>query len=94
MERSIRSIGKGVTKEAQAVFDALEKTMPCEWHDKAIVLYEGAIEIEPPYGLENCRFAGEGGENEMMMDRVKTVLEQELARQGAAGAGATNGAAQ
>ena len=93
MERSIRSIGKGVSKEAQAVFDALEKTMPCDWREQTIVLYEGAIEIGPPYSLESCRFAGEGGENEMMMGRVKTVLEQELARQSSSGAAATNGAA-
>jgi protein LSM12 len=80
MERSVRAIGTDVTEEAQDIFDALAKTMPCEWRGETIEVY-GEIQVVSPYSLDDCKFIGGGNGNEMMMDRVKTVLGEELKRQ-------------
>jgi len=63
-------IGVGVTAEAQEVFNAIIKTLPCTWAgDTIIVLNE--VKITSPYNIENCT----GPENSR--ERVKKVLEAE-----------------
>ncbi|CAO3622763.1 unnamed protein product [Cunninghamella blakesleeana] len=69
-------LGVGVTREAQDIFDALTKTLPCRWAgDKIIVLDE--VVISSPYGVENCKA---NTSSEGSLARVKKVLEGERKR--------------
>ncbi|KAG0223127.1 hypothetical protein BGW41_005702 [Actinomortierella wolfii] len=64
-------IGVGVTSEAQDIFDALSKTLPCRWAKDSIVVMDEVI-IAPPYDAENCR-ANASSSNSLA--RVRKVLE-------------------
>jgi protein LSM12 len=67
---SIRDkFGVGVSQDAQDVFDALAKTMPCRWSNQDIKCYE--VIISAPYNSENCR----GGVDSSELNRVKKVLD-------------------
>lgn len=46
--------GKGVTKEAQDLFDAFSRTMPARWDGTNIIVADTVI-ISKPYRVENCR---------------------------------------
>ncbi|RMX68398.1 hypothetical protein KXD40_000129 [Peronospora effusa] len=70
-ERALASIGQGVSGEAQAIFDALNKTMPCEWEGVNIRVM-GEVVIKPPYQPQKCVSA-----NTQVLSRVKKVLEGE-----------------
>jgi len=67
-------IGVGVTKEAQEIFDALAKTLPCHWNQDTIIVLE-EVKISKPYDLESV-----AGEDATIVDRVKKVLEGERKR--------------
>ncbi|KAE9008393.1 hypothetical protein PR003_g17616 [Phytophthora rubi] len=73
-EKALASIGQGVTGEAQAIFDALNKTMPCEW-EGANIRVMGEVVIKPPYQPQNCVSA-----NTQVLSRVKKVLEGEKSK--------------
>ena len=70
-KNAIKKLGKGVSHEAQEIFDALNKTMPCEWEHKNILVL-GEVLVKPPYSQDSCF-----SENEAGLTRVKKVLEGE-----------------
>jgi len=66
-EEDAAFIGEGVTVRTQAIFDALRKTMPCEWKGQDIlVLHE--VRIPPPYLPSDCHGGGAA------LQRVRKVL--------------------
>ncbi|KAJ2761830.1 hypothetical protein IWQ56_005085 [Coemansia nantahalensis] len=74
-ERASR-IGVGVSDRAQAIFEALSKTLPCRWdQDKIVVLDE--VLVDPPYVVESCRALSAAASS---LPRVKKVLQGELTR--------------
>lgn len=74
MDREARR-GKGVTREAQDLFDAFSRTMPAHWNGPNIVVAD-AVSIAPPYRVEDCRALVVG--NEAALSRVRKVVSQNL----------------
>lgn len=72
------NIGVGVSDEAQDVFDALAKTMPCAWDGRDIVVMQ-MVRIKEPYNVAACS----GGDGPALQ-RVQKVLGAELKRLGLA----------
>ncbi|KAJ5168723.1 uncharacterized protein N7482_004317 [Penicillium canariense] len=73
MDREARR-GKGVTREAQDIFDAFSRTMPARWNGQNIVVAD-AVAIAPPYRVDDCRSLVEG--DTAALARVRKVLEME-----------------
>lgn len=46
--------GKGVTREAQDLFDAFSRTMPTRWDGSSIIVADAVI-ISPTYRVDDCR---------------------------------------
>ncbi len=65
--------GKGVSREAQQIFDALGRTMPVRWDAERIVVLD-AVVISPPYGAGDCR-AGKGA-GAQALPRIRKVVSQ------------------
>jgi hypothetical protein len=78
-EAEALKIGVGVTREAQDVFDALAKTMPCRWDGTTITVLD-EVSIVPPYTLDAC--AASIPADTQTLARVRKVLEAERARLG------------
>jgi len=74
MKDEAARIGVGVSEEAQGIFNALSKTLPCVWKEDTIIILN-EVTIKPPYKLENC-----SGDNPVTLERVKKVLEGERKR--------------
>lgn len=71
-----RLIGKGVTPEAQDLFDALYKTLPCEWRGTTVVVGvvgQNEVIVTPPYTPESAT----GGDDKSLA-HVQKVLAGEL----------------
>ena len=45
--------GKGVTPEAQELFDRFSRTMPTRWDGTRIVVAD-AVTVSPPYQVDDC----------------------------------------
>jgi hypothetical protein len=78
-EAAMTSVGVGVTKEAQSIFDALSKTMPCTWLEKSIVVMDVVL-VHSPYTMDSCAAKSEG--NKSALERVQKVLQRERQRLG------------
>lgn len=61
-----------MTAEAQAIFDAVRKTLPVKWEGKSIVVNEQTI-VEAPYTVANCRKVSERT-NGQAFDYCKKVV--------------------
>ncbi|EED22053.1 conserved hypothetical protein [Talaromyces stipitatus ATCC 10500] len=66
--------GKGVTREAQDIFDAFSRTMPARWDATSIVVAD-AVVIAKPYRVDDCRALVAG--DSAALTRVRKVLEME-----------------
>ncbi|KAE8554873.1 hypothetical protein EYB25_003420 [Talaromyces marneffei] len=66
--------GKGVTREAQDIFDAFSRTMPARWDGTSIVVAD-AVVIAKPYRVDDCRALVAG--DSAALTRVRKVLEME-----------------
>lgn len=63
--------GKGVTREAQDIFDAFSRTMPARWDGQNIIVAD-AVTIAPPYRVDECRPLVEG--DTAALARVRKVV--------------------
>ena len=68
------NIGENVTEQAQEIFDALARTLPCRWNDQVIVVLD-EISIAPPY-------TDPTGGDDGFRERIKNVLLHERRRLG------------
>ncbi|KAK4701706.1 protein LSM12, partial [Phenoliferia sp. Uapishka_3] len=67
-------VGKGVSEEAQAIFDALGKTLPVRWHERQIVVMDEVL-ISAPYGVADVKGGKGAGER---IERVRKVVRPSL----------------
>jgi hypothetical protein len=75
-EREARR-GKGVTREAQELFDAFSRTMPARWNGNSIIVAD-AVTISAPYKADDCRSIIEG--DAAALARVRKVVSISFAR--------------
>ncbi|KAI5291132.1 hypothetical protein KEM54_006200 [Ascosphaera aggregata] len=72
-----RRRGKGVTKEAQDIFDAFSRTMPTRWDGTNIIVADQVL-ITHPYRPGSCKPYGPNADmNSAAIIRVRKVLEME-----------------
>ncbi|KAL2859067.1 anticodon-binding domain-containing protein [Aspergillus pseudodeflectus] len=82
--------GKGVTREAQDIFDAFSRTMPTRWDGSNIIVAD-AVAIAAPYRVDDCRPLVAG--DTAALTRVRKVLEMERKKIELRNASATIGTA-
>lgn len=69
MQQRLKKIGVGVSKQSQAIFDALSRTLPCEWDKDMIVVFGGDVRIRTPYRVQDV-----GGSDTGSIEHVKKVV--------------------
>lgn len=72
-----RRIGKNVSSDAQRLFDALSKTVPCEWEEQAIIVMS-TVRIAPPY--TNVAVVSGSKAPPAQLERVRKMLMGERQR--------------
>ncbi len=75
-QERLGKLGRGVSKLAQLVFDALDKTLPCRWDGQNIIVLD-SVRVAPPYTVDTIH-ATDG--DQAAAQRVRLVLERELSR--------------
>ena len=70
--------GKGVTREAQDLFDAFSRTMPARWNGQNIVVAD-AVTIAAPYRVDDCRSLVDG--DTAALARVRKVVSDSFSRE-------------
>lgn len=70
-EERMEKLGYGVSTEAQYIFDALAKTLPCHWEEDTIVVLD-EIQIVKPYLPQNVQ-----GVKEQSVNQVRRMVEAE-----------------
>jgi len=65
------SRGKGVTKEAQEIFDHISRTLPTRWSGQTIIVSDSVL-VESPYGVENTKAPADKG---AALNQIKRVVE-------------------
>ncbi|KAK7187356.1 hypothetical protein DPSP01_002484 [Paraphaeosphaeria sporulosa] len=81
MKKKDAQKGKGVSKEAQDIFDAVSRLLPTRWADAQIVVND-AVLINPPYTVDNL--AAPAGK-EQSVAQVRKILENHYQRKKNAG---------
>ncbi|KAL1520912.1 hypothetical protein AB1Y20_022472 [Prymnesium parvum] len=75
-KEDLAHVNPSVTVRAQSIYDALRKTMPCEWREKDndhYVLVLNEVLVSPPYTPDLCK-----GKPGPTLTRVQKVLAGEL----------------
>ncbi|KAJ3288686.1 protein with role in RNA processing [Rhizoclosmatium sp. JEL0117] len=74
---NVKKIGVNVSKRAQDIFNALDKTLPTKWKGDAIIVLDEVM-IMAPYGVDEVR--GITATAGQAVERVQRVLGSLLAR--------------
>jgi len=80
--KELERIGVGVTAEAQRIFNALAKTLPCRWENDIITVFDD-LRIASPYRVEDVYGGEQTSASEL--NRVKRVLDGETKKMGLSG---------
>jgi len=81
--------GKGVTKEAQEVFNFFDRMIPSFWDGKSIIVNNN-VRIDLPYGVDNCRASKD---NKQAETQIRNMLQGYYTKknQGDTGSGTGSG---
>ncbi|KAH6644158.1 anticodon-binding domain-containing protein [Boeremia exigua] len=80
MKKKDAQKGKGVSGDAQEIFDYLARTLPTRWANDQIVVND-AVLVQPPYTLDSVR-APAGKEQSVI--QVKKILERHFQKKATA----------
>lgn len=80
MKKKDAQKGRGVSRDAQEIFDILARTLPTRWANDQIVVND-AVLVQPPYTLDSVR-APPGKEQSVV--QVKKILERHFQKKAAA----------